>query len=94
MAIEKRTKQPAEVLEYPIKFDEWAEGRTDSPDSFAVTVPAGITLESSSLVGWVVWLVLSGGTSGQSYKITVRLTTDASPPIVKETEFLLVVRET
>lgn len=93
MAIEKRTKQPNDVLEYPVSFARWAKGRTDAAASFTVDIPAGITLESSSLDGWIVWLVLSGGTSGQSYKITVRLTTDATPAIVKETEFILAVRE-
>lgn len=93
MTIEKRTKQPGETLEYPVSFARWAKRRTDAAASFAVDIPTGITLESSNLDGWIVWLVLSGGTSGQSYKITVRLTTDATPAIVKETEFILVVRE-
>lgn len=93
MAIEKRTKQPSDILEYPVSYEQWAEGRTDAAATYAVDVPAGITLEASTLTGWVVWLVLSGGTAGQNYKITVRLTTDAIPAIRKETEFILAVKE-
>jgi hypothetical protein len=93
MTVPKRTKQPAETIDYPVSFARWARGRTDAAASFEVVMPPGITLASSSLDGWVVWLVISGGTAGQSYKITVRLTTDASPAIVKETEFVLQVRE-
>lgn len=93
MPIEKRTKQPGETLEYPVSFERWARGRTDAAASFTVSVPTGITLADSTLSGWVVWLVFSGGTSGQTYKITVRLTTNATPAIVKEYEFNLVVRE-
>lgn len=93
MTIPKRTKQPGETLEYPVSFVRWARGRTDAAASFTADVPAGLTLEASSLEGWVVWLVLKGGTAGQSYKITVRLSTNSTPAIVKEVEFVLQVRE-
>lgn len=83
-------KQPDEVLDYDVDYTDWFTNRTDTPSSFAVVAETGITLDSSSRTGKVVKVVLSGGTSGRSYKITVRLTT--STGIVKEADFVVKVK--
>ena len=86
------TKQPGETLDYDIDFSEWFVGRSDAPTSHTVTVPAGITKVADSRDGNVVKVVLSGGTSGEKYKITVTLTTNASPALVKEVDFMVTIK--
>lgn len=87
----KFTKQPAEVLDYDVDFSDWLSNRTDLPQTFSVTVPTGIILDSSVRLGNVVKVVLSGGTSGQKYRITVRLSTDTG--LLKEADFDVAVKE-
>lgn len=88
--IGRDTKQPDEHLDYDVDFSEWFEGRTDSPASFTASVPTGLTLDSSGLSGDKVRLVLSGGTDGEQYKVTVLLTT--TDLIVKEADFIIKVK--
>lgn len=85
-------KQPREVLDYFVDYTDWFTNRTDAPSSFAVEADTGIVVEGSELLGNVVKVVLSGGTSGK-YKVTVLLTTTASPAIVKEADFVVTVKE-
>lgn len=86
----KRTKQPDEILDYDVNYDEWFSNRTDTPASYTVDAETGITLVSDDLAGNVVRVVLGGGTAGESYKITVLLTT--SDGIVKEADFVVKVK--
>lgn len=84
-------KQPSETLDYPVDFTDWFAGRTgDSIASYTATTDAGITAVHAR-DGFVVTMVLSGGTAGTSYKATVRITTTAG--LVKETEFVVKVKE-
>jgi hypothetical protein len=84
-------KQPSEVLDYDVDFSDWFEVRTDTPSSHAVVAETGITVVGSSRTGNVVKVVLSGGTAGTKYKITVRLTTNTF--LVKEAEFVVAIKE-
>lgn len=84
-------KQPNEVLDYNVDYTDWFVDRTDSPASETAVADDGIVVGSVSRNGNVVKVVLSGGTSGQSYKVTVRLTTTTN--IVKEADFIVRVRE-
>jgi hypothetical protein len=86
-------KQTAEVLDYYVLFDEWFDNRADLPQSFTVIADAGITVAASSLTGTTVKIVLGGGVSGTKYKITVRLTTNATPAIVKEADFTVRIKD-
>ena len=86
-------KQPAEVLDYDVDYVDWFSNRTDAPASFVVIAETGITVVSSSRTGFVVKVILSGGTVNVRYKITVRLTTTAGVPLVKEADFTVMVRE-
>jgi len=87
----KFVKQPAEILDYDVDFTDWFAGRTDTPASFLVVAEDGITVIGSSRTGNVIKTILSGGTSGSKYKVTVRLTTSAS--LVKEADFMVAVKE-
>lgn len=85
------SKQSAEVLDYDVDFTDWFSNRTDTPASFTTTAETGITVVASSRSGNVVKTVLSGGTNGTKYKVTVRLTTSAS--LVKEADFTVTVKD-
>ena len=87
----KFDKQPAEILDYDVDFTDWFANRTDAPSSHTATAPDGITIVSATRTGNVVKVILSGGTEGTSYKITVRLTTTAA--LVKEADFTVKIKE-
>lgn len=87
------TKQPTEVLDYDVDFSEWFADRTDTLGSFAVVAEAGITVARSTNIGNVVKVVLSGGTNGTKYKVTVRVTTTPNA-YVREADFVVTVKET
>lgn len=90
-ALEKWIKQPADVSDYDVSFVEYLALRTDTGESHTVSATAGITVESSTLVDGVVKVWLSGGTSGNTYRITVTLTTTGGR--VKQVEFDIKVKE-
>lgn len=70
-------KDPQAVLNYVFDWSLWlALGETIS--SVVNTVPAGLTLTSASNTTTTATLKLSGGTAGQSYKVSNRITTSTS----------------
>jgi len=85
------TKQPGERLDYDVDFSTWFSGRGDTPATHTTTVDSGITLISSIRTGNVIKVTLEGGTSGQKYKVTLRLTTSAG--LVREADFYVRVKE-
>lgn len=87
------TKQSAEILDYYVSFSDWFANRSDAPASVDVTSDSGITVADSGLSGTTAKVVLSGGVNGTRYKITVRLTTNATPAIVKEADFYVTVKD-
>ena len=89
--LETFEKQPNDVQDYDINYTRYLRGLSDTPQSFEVVAPSGITLMASSLTGNVVKVWLSGGTAGTKYKITVRLTTTGGR--VKEAEITIHVKE-
>lgn len=91
--IGRQVKQSGETLDYDVSFEDWFENRSDAPASHTVTADTGITVATSSLTGEVVRVVLSGGTDGETYKITVQLTTNAATPIIKEADFTVRIKD-
>ena len=92
--ITKFKKQPGDTFDYDFDFTKWLGGRTSSIASYSTpVVDPGINLVTHGRVGNVVKLILSGGTDGQSYKVTFRATTNDATPLVKEVEALFVVKE-
>lgn len=88
----KFEKQPAEVIDVVLDYTDWFAERDDAPASIAVTSDTGITIADDSLIANEARIVLSGGTDGVRYKVTVLLTTNASPAIVKEVDFYVRVK--
>ena len=67
------TKDPNAVLDYSIDWTRWLAG--DQIATSEWIVPAGLTklADSKTVSSARVWL--SGGTAGQSYTVTNRITT-------------------
>lgn len=101
MIIGKFTKQPAETMDYDVDFSEFlsdgdtllATGNPPIPSPLSVTVdPVGLTLlgtyviNNNTIKQWV-----SGGTSGQKYKITITATSNAGR--IKQIEFVVKVKD-
>lgn len=86
------TKQPADVQDYDIDYNEWLAGFSDSGASATVEVDSGITLDLYTLNAGVVKVWLSGGTAGQAYKVTTTLTTAGGR--VKQAEIRVRVKDT
>lgn len=89
--LETYEKQPREVQDYDITFEEYLAALDDTGASHTAEAPEGITLLSSTLIDGVVKVWLSGGTSGQKYKITVILTTTGGR--TREGEIIVKVKE-
>jgi hypothetical protein len=89
--LEKWTKQPGETLDFDISFADWLAARADTIASHTVTVEAGLTKELSTALNGVVKVWFSGGTDGQTYKVTVTVTTVGGR--VKHAEITIKVKE-
>jgi hypothetical protein len=93
MALEKKSKQPQDVIDYPIDYSEWlAERPGYEIDTYTVTAETGIDLVTHLRIGPVITVFLGGGTTGTTYKVTVRATMTPTP-LIKEFEFLVRVKE-
>lgn len=90
MIPDKFDKQPAEVQDYDIDFNEYLTAMADTGATHVVEVETGITKVSDTLAAGVVKVWLSGGTHGTNYKVTATLTTTGGR--VKEHEILIRVR--
>lgn len=92
MILGKFEKQPSEVLDYAADLSEWLpEG--DFAASATATADVGITIDSTIIAdaGTSIRVWLSGGMSGQKYKIQVLFVSDQGR--TKEYEFVVKVKE-
>ena len=89
----KFEKQPGDVQDFDIDFSEYLAGLSDTGVSKAVTADAGLTILAHTLIdsGKVVKVFTSGGTDGETYKISVALTTTGGR--VKQAEIKIKVKE-
>lgn len=100
MNLGKHDKQPAEVKDYPIDYSEWL-GEISGGDTLldataaviCITNPANTALLVDRVVvspaAVSVWL--KAGTSGQTYKVTVTVTTAGGR--IDESELTLRVKD-
>lgn len=84
-------KQPGDTQDYDANYNPYLTGLTDTGASVDVSADTGITLDSSALVSGVVKVWLSGGVDGETYIITVTLTTTGGR--IKQHEFAVKVRD-
>jgi hypothetical protein len=69
------TKDPNAVLDFTIDWESWLDGDTISASTW--TPEAGITVDSDTDTDTTTTVWLSGGTAGQSYRVTNHITTAA-----------------
>ena len=97
MTIKKFTKQPGDTLDYDFDFTDWFAGRESVIASHSTPVidpPAGgLNLVTHGRTGLVVKVVLSGGVTDQTYKLTFHITTTDATPLVKEVEAQYKIKE-
>lgn len=75
-------KDPAAVKDYSLDWTAWLAGDSVATSQWAAQ--NGITVNTSAQVGAVMTVWLSGGTLGQSYLVTNRITTTNVPPRTDE----------
>lgn len=89
------TKDPDEDLDYKWEWDDWLpEGYVI--DTINLIAPAGITVHDESKVDGntnvVAWV--SGGTVGEEYTVTCRITTNAPAPFhIADRSIIFVIEE-
>lgn len=92
MALATFEKQPAEVQDYDIDFaTSYLADLADTAVSHTVAFDPGIEVPLTTMSDGVVKVWVSGGTSGQKYKITATITTVGGR--VREGEILVKVKE-
>lgn len=84
-------KDPNATLDYERDWGPWLAGDGDTIVSSEWIVPDGLTKDSQSTTTTVATVWLSGGTAGQAYEITNRITT--SQGRTDDRSILIVVRE-
>lgn len=73
---EKFIKDPAAILDWVFDWSGWlASGETIT--SHTITVPTGITKDSSTEAAGKVTVWLSGGTARMSYSVACKIATSA-----------------
>ena len=76
LTLQNPLKDPSAVLDYAFDWTGWlAAGETIT--SHTVTVPTGLTLESSTAASGIVTAWISGGTAGTTYRVECLIVTTA-----------------
>lgn len=86
----KHSKQSSESLDYDVDYSDWFSNRSDAPSTFSVSGTSGVTV-SGSRSGNVINVLVSGGTAGVQYEVTILLTTTTGR--VKEANFLVKIKD-
>jgi hypothetical protein len=98
MILDKKEKQPVEVKDYPIDYSDWLAEVADTISDVAASVVCLTNAQDTDLIisnlvmtptAVSVWL--SGGTSGERYKVSVDVTTAAGR--VDQSEFIVKVKD-
>lgn len=73
----KIDKDPGGKLDYPYKWTEWLDAVSDTIFTATITADPGITIESYMILpgNKIVTVWVSGGTVGQTYKVTCHIVT-------------------
>lgn len=87
----KFNKQPVEVQDYDIDFNEYLEFHNDAAVSHTAVAETGLTVEASNLSAGIVKVFVSGGADGNTYKVSATITTLGGR--VKQGDILVKVKE-
>lgn len=89
--IGEHEKQPGETLDYDVSYARFFAKRTDDIASVTSTSDPGIVSGVNLVIGKVYKVFISGGTDGQTYKVTVVMISTTG--VIKEDEFFITVKE-
>ena len=76
LTLQNPLKDPSAVLDYVFDWTEWLAA-AETITSHTVTVPTGLTLESSTAASGIVTAWISGGTAGTTCRVECLITTSA-----------------
>lgn len=83
MILETYEKQPAEIKDYDIDYSEWLASPADTISDATATVvclstdgDTALAINGVDITTKTVKLWISGGTSGEKYKITINVMTN------------------
>lgn len=97
MILQRYEKQPAEVKDYDVDYTAWLSPQADTiAAATAVAVctsgtDATLEIDSIAFTEDTVKVWISGGTSGETYKVTITVTTAGGR--VDESELVFKVRD-
>lgn len=86
-------KDPDAILDYTFDWAPWLDAVGDSISSKTIIVPSGMTSPSSQIVGKTVIVWLAGGTAGQTYQVTCRITTTSTPARTDDRSIYVKIKE-
>lgn len=69
------TQQPAERLSYTIDYSQFLTDGDNVQTATAAVSPAGLTVDTVSVLDPRVRFFVEGGTTGERYKVTVNVAT-------------------
>ncbi len=89
------TKQPGETKDWYIDLSKWFSTRSDLPASVDLVQPSGALFTASLLgsSGMMLRLTMSGGSDGLTYNAQAFVNTDSTPPVRREVDVTVLVRE-
>lgn len=85
------SKQPEDVQDYDIDYNEWLTDLEDTASNCSVVADTGIEVRAYTLNAGIVKVWLAGGTSGVKYKVTATVTTVGGR--IKQAEVAVKVKE-
>lgn len=84
-------KQPDDVLDYDVDYSQWLNTDDHVVSAQVEVEPSGLSVQSSHVFSSRVNIWLSGGTAGNSHKVTVTATTSVGR--VRQDEFRVKIKE-
>jgi hypothetical protein len=90
MSIERKYKDPDEVISFGVDWSEYLGAETVTSSNW--TVASGVTKVGQTLVGKQANVTISGGTLGTVNRITNRITTSAGETVDQSIDIEIIVK--
>ncbi|NBX02607.1 MAG: hypothetical protein EBR02_00800 [Alphaproteobacteria bacterium] len=90
MSIERKYKDPDEVISFGVDWSEYLGAETVTSSDW--TVASGVTKVGQTLVGKQANVTISGGTLGTVNRITNRITTSAGETVDQSIDIEIIVK--
>ena len=90
MNIERKYKDPDEVISFGVDWSEYLGAETVTSSNW--TVASGVTTVGQTLVGKQANVTISGGTLGTVNRITNRITTSAGETVDQSIDIEIIVK--